>query len=163
MNQLLKLLIAITALLFAGCSHKEEKKYFSSYSEAKEFCDASVKAKNLSRLIQYSDLSGVPEPQLESFKKGLSNFETSISKKTLEKTLELSPEEHAQFLKNDFSKQTPGMQKLTGSWPDPKWNISPEKFIVYVFAFRQPGTESEFKLTFGLIHKNEGWVLACCY
>jgi len=163
MNQALKPLLVISALCCAGCSQKSEPVYFKSYPETKDFCDGAVRAKDLSGIIQYADLTGVPDPKVKNFKMGLSNFETAISKKKLEKTLELSPVEYEQYLKGEFAKQTPGMQKLTASWPETKWNIKPDKFLVYVFALRQPDAESEFKLTFGLSHQIKGWVIVCSY
>lgn len=157
-------LLLLSGVFFCiGCSQKPNPVHFSSYEEAKKFCDAAVKSKNLSGLIEHADFTSVPEPQLENFKEGLTNFERAISKKTLEKTLEFSPEEHEQFLKDEFAKQTPEMQKLTGPWPEARWNIKPDKFIVYVFVLREPGAESEFNLTLGLSQQDEGWVIACSY
>lgn len=164
MTRALNHLLVTCALVCASCSQRSEPEYFTSYQEAKEFCDAAARAKDLSGIIEYADLSGVPEIQLKQFKERLNNFESAITKKTLEKTLELSPEEHEQFLKDEFAKQTPAMQKLTGPWPVTKWNIMPDKYLVYVFALRQTnGDYSEFKLTFGLNHRSKGWVIVCSY
>ena len=158
------LVVVVVSILTTGCSHKSEPRYFATYEEAKDFCDAAIKSKDLSSLVGYANLEGVPKTNREHFKEGLNNFESAISGKSLEEALELTQEGYDQHNKDEYENMHPGLKEMMGPPPEEKWNIKPDKYLVYRFAQRFPnGDYSEFKLTFGLSHQDQGWCLVCSY
>jgi len=157
----LSLLIAGAMLVVCGCRRTQTTAVgIAEIASVLAAADAAVLHGNVQGVQEHTDFASVP-PGIVELLRGSNDGPTVTDKLRLKSRALLSPKDYDRALRDRDALLPEYMRGH--SWPS-KWNISPEKFIVYTFEpTNRAAGNSDVWVTLGVFQRSGLWFFAVDY